>query len=163
MLIKLCTCLETCLSSRFMSIVLWPRMTHLVPMLSPNACCEWGAWCHSLSFETFLSLMSSLLIGLPWWLRGKASVCNVGDLGLSSGSRRSPGEGNANPLQYSCLEHPVGYNPWGRKDSDTTERLHFHFSLFNRYITSCCKLKMVYSFCPLLMSMSEDFSISFIL
>ena len=31
--------LETCLSSRFMSIVLWPRMTHLVPMLSQNGCC----------------------------------------------------------------------------------------------------------------------------
>ena len=153
MLMKLCICLETCLSPRFMSIVLRPRMTHLVPMLSPNACCEWGAWCHSLSFEAFLSLMSSLLIGLPWWLRGKASVCNVGDPGLSPGSGSSPGEGNANPLQYSCLEDPMGYNPWGRKDSDTTERLHFHFSLFNRYITSCCKLKRVYSFCPLLMSM----------
>ena len=31
--------LETCLSSRFMSIVLWHRMTHLVPMLSQNGCC----------------------------------------------------------------------------------------------------------------------------
>ena len=42
---------------------------------------------------------------------------------LSSG--RSPGEGNGNPLQYSCLENPmegrslVGYSPWGRKESDT--------------------------------------------
>ena len=48
------------------------------------------------------------------------------------GSGRSPGEGNGNPLQYSCLENPMdgeGYSPWGRKESDTTERLHFHFSL----------------------------------
>ena len=40
------------------------------------------------------------------------------------------GEGNGTPLQYSCLESPtnlVGYSPWGRKESDTTERLHFHF------------------------------------
>ena len=44
------------------------------------------------------------------------------------------GEGNGNPLQYSCLENPmdgwrslVGYNPWGRRESDTTERLPFHF------------------------------------
>ena len=41
------------LSSRFMSIILWPQTTHLVPMLPQNACCGWGAWCQSLSFETF--------------------------------------------------------------------------------------------------------------
>ena len=40
------------------------------------------------------------------------------------------GEGNGNPLQYSCLENPMdggawlGYSPWGRKESDMTERLH---------------------------------------
>ena len=42
-------------------------------------------------------------------------------------------EGNGNPLQYSCLENPwrslVGCSPGGREESDTTERLHFHFSL----------------------------------
>ena len=37
----------------------------------------------------------------------KASACNAGDLGLIPGSRRSPGEGNGNPLQYSCLENPM--------------------------------------------------------
>ena len=45
-----------------MSIVLWPRMTHLVPMLSQNACCGWGAWYNSHSFvRHFLSLISVLL------------------------------------------------------------------------------------------------------
>ena len=34
---------------------------------------------------------------------GKESACNAGDLGLTLGLRRSPGEGNDNPLQYSCL------------------------------------------------------------
>ena len=38
---------------------------------------------------------------------GKASVCNAGDLGLIPGLGRSPGEGNGNPLQYSCLENPM--------------------------------------------------------
>ena len=43
-------------------------------------------------------------------------------------------ESNGTPLQYSCLEIPwteglVGCSPWGRKELDTTERLHFHFSL----------------------------------
>ena len=56
---------------------------------------------------------------------GKACVYNVGDPGSIPGLGRSPGEGNGNPLQYYCLENP--YSPWGRKESDTTERLHFHF------------------------------------
>ena len=36
---------------------------------------------------------------------GKASACNVGDPGLIPGLGRSPGEGNGNPVQYSCLEN----------------------------------------------------------
>ena len=44
--------------------------------------------------------------GLPGGSDGKAAVCNAGDLGSISGSGRSPGEGNGNPLQYSCLENP---------------------------------------------------------
>ena len=43
---------------------------------------------------------------------GKASVYNVGDLGLISGLGRSPGEGNGNPLQYSCLDNPVDRGAW---------------------------------------------------
>ena len=38
---------------------------------------------------------------------GKASAFNAGDLGSIPGSGSSPGEGNRNPLQYSCLESPV--------------------------------------------------------
>ena len=38
----------------------------------------------------------------------KASACNVGDLGSIPRSGRSPGEGNGNPLQYSCLQNPTG-------------------------------------------------------
>ena len=37
----------------------------------------------------------------------KASASNAGDQGLIPGSGRSPGEGNGNPLQYSCLENPM--------------------------------------------------------
>ena len=43
---------------------------------------------------------------------GKGSACNVGDLGLIPGSGRSPGEGNGNPLQYSCLENPMDGGGW---------------------------------------------------
>ena len=37
----------------------------------------------------------------------KVSACNAGDLGSIPGLGRSPGEGNGNPLQYSCLENPM--------------------------------------------------------
>ena len=43
---------------------------------------------------------------------GKASVCNVGDLGSIPGLGRSLGEGNGNPLQYSCLENPMDRGAW---------------------------------------------------
>ena len=43
---------------------------------------------------------------------GKASVYNVGDLGLIPWWGRSPGEGNGNPLQYSCLENPMDGGAW---------------------------------------------------
>ena len=42
----------------------------------------------------------------------KESACNAGDLGLISGSGRSLGEGNSNPLQYSCLENPMDRGAW---------------------------------------------------
>ena len=57
----------------------------------------------------------------------KESACDAGDLGSNPGLERTPGEGNGNPLQYSFLENPhvqrslVGYSPWGRQDSDTSE------------------------------------------
>ena len=43
---------------------------------------------------------------------GKESSCNAGDLGLIPGLGRSPGEGNGNPLQYSCLEIPMDRGAW---------------------------------------------------
>ena len=43
---------------------------------------------------------------------GKASVYNVGDLGLIPGLGRVPGEGNGNPLQYYCLENPMDRGAW---------------------------------------------------
>ena len=57
----------------------------------------------------------------------KESACNVGDLGSIPWSGRSPGEGNGNPLQFSCLENSpgqrslAGYTPWGHKELDTTK------------------------------------------
>ena len=57
---------------------------------------------------------------------GKESTCNASDPGLIPGWERSPGEGNGNPLQYSCLENPMNTGAWratvcGVAESDTTE------------------------------------------
>ena len=55
--------------------------------------------------------------GLPGGLNGKISACNAGDPCLITGLGRSPGEGNSNPPQYSCLENSMdrellaGYRP----------------------------------------------------
>ena len=43
----------------------------------------------------------------------KEFACNAGDLGLIPGLGGSPGEGNGNPLQYSCLEKPMDRGAWG--------------------------------------------------
>ena len=43
---------------------------------------------------------------------GKESVCNAGDPDSIPGLGRSPGEGNGNPLQYSCLENPMDRGAW---------------------------------------------------
>ena len=57
---------------------------------------------------------------------GKASAYNVGDLGSIPGLGRSPGEGNGNLLQYSCLKNPLDRGAWyatvhGVTESDMTE------------------------------------------
>ena len=44
--------------------------------------------------------------------RVKKSTCRKGDLGSILGLERSPGEGNGNPLQYSCLENPMDREAW---------------------------------------------------
>ena len=70
--------------------------------------------------------------GFPGGSVVKNLPTNAGDARDTSqipGSGRSPGVGNGNPLQYSCLENPhgqrslAGYSPWGRKELDTTEQL----------------------------------------
>ena len=51
-------------------------------------------------------------MGFPGVSEVKASACNAGDPGLIPGSGTSAGEGNGNPLQYSCLENPVDREAW---------------------------------------------------
>ena len=61
-----------------------------------------------------------------WWFIRKNLPANTGDADWIPGSRRYPGEGNGNPLQYSCLENSMDRGAWGAtvhrvtKESDTT-------------------------------------------
>ena len=92
----------------------------------------WSVIVSSLENWSLCVLYSVMVIlDFPRGSDGKASAYSAGDPGSIPGLGRSSGEGNGNPLQYSCLENPmdrgsvVGYSAWGRKESDTTERLHF--------------------------------------
>ena len=61
---------------------------------------------------TFFLNHSTLLNSFPGGSEVKLSAWNAGDLGLIPGSGRSPGEGNSNPLQYTCLENPMEGGAW---------------------------------------------------
>jgi len=115
-----------------------------------------------------------------WWSWGfpdgsdsKESSCNAGDLGSIPGLGRSPGGGNGNPLQYSCLENPMDRGTWRSTvhgiELDMTEWLTFLFTLFIfsfvAYAFSIMSKKsfpspMSWNLSPLLSSMSF---ISFVL
>ena len=89
-----------------------------------------------------------LTLGFPGGSEVKASACNAGDLGSIPELGRSPGEGNSNPLQYSCLENPMDGGAWWAtvqrvaksrtRLSDFTFTfmltLHFHYLLFSEYL-----------------------------
>ena len=91
----------------------------------------------------------SILIHLLWQDFSGGSViknpiANAGDTEATAsipGWGRYPGEGNSNPLQYSCLEKFHGHrslagcSPWGRKESNMTEQLSMH-ALWQNYCTN---------------------------
>ena len=67
---------------------------------------------HFLPYKVSLFRVHFSYIDFPGGSDGKASAYNVGDLGSIPGSGRSSGEGNGNPLQYSCLENPMDRGAW---------------------------------------------------
>ena len=66
----------------------------------------------ALTRRTFVGKVMSLGLGFPGGSDGKASARNAGDPGSIPGLGRSPGEGNGNPLQHSCLENPMDGGAW---------------------------------------------------
>ena len=87
------------------SLSLSLSLTHTLPDVNLKLSEIMEALVH-VSFNIYAILV------LPWWLSGKESACNAGNASSSSGSRRSPGEWNGNPLQYSCLENPIDGGAW---------------------------------------------------
>ena len=87
--------------------------------------------CHCPSTDRFNLRNPTLLLfmSFPGSSNSKESTCNAGDLGSIPGLGRAPGGVHGNPLHYSYLENPhgqrslAGYSPWGRKETDVTERL----------------------------------------
>ena len=53
-----------------------------------------------------------MLLDYSWWLSGKESACNAGNLGLNPGLGRSCGEKNGYPLQYSHMENSMHKGAW---------------------------------------------------
>ena len=110
----------------------WPR--NQIPITSISCigkqvlyhCCHLGSQIVNTSYDIVWGFLGSLVV--------KNLSANGRDSGSIPGWGRSPGEGNGNPLQYSCLENPTdcsppgfsvhrslaGYSPWGHKESDTT-------------------------------------------
>ena len=95
----------------------WPE-THL-PLSSKATSSGKPPWWFSTSVRAFSQSFPAFLFlfpyGLPLWLSHKESACNsgaAGDMGLIPGLGRSPGGGNGNLLQYSCLENPMDKEAW---------------------------------------------------
>ena len=73
---------------------------------------EQGEYIIVLQYRTDKWIIVKHNEGFPSGSDGKESACSVGDLGSIPGSGESPGEGNDNPLQYSCLENPMERGAW---------------------------------------------------
>ena len=100
---------------------------------------------------------------LPWWFNDKESASNAGDLGSIPGLERSPGEGNGNPFQYSCLENSLDRGAWwttfhGVAKSRTQLRdehfISFQWCLTSLHVLICHPCLLVgamslHVFCPL--------------
>ena len=92
--------------------------------------------------------MAAVFIGFPGGSDGKASVYNAGDLSSIPGSGRFPGEGNGNPLQYSCLDNPLDGGAWCRLPSMGLQRVRhdwatsLHFTSLQWHLANVRRYKL---------------------
>ena len=88
---------------------------------------------HSSVSDILLLIPSTVFLGLPGGSEVKVSAWNAGDPGSIPGSGKIPWRRKWHPTPVLLPREShggrslVGYSPWGHKELDTTERLHFHF------------------------------------
>ena len=95
--------MSAALTGRFFTTrAMWEALSYIIYMHT-----------HTHTHTHRASLVAQTVKNLPAKKKKKKeSACNEGDLGSIPGSGRSPGEGNGNPLQYSCLENPMDREAW---------------------------------------------------
>ena len=121
-----------------------------VPGLNPPAMQE-TSWIRRIRWRRD-RLPTPVFLGFPCGSASKESACNEGNMGSIAGLGRSPGEGNGYPLQYSGLENFMESmrNPWGCKESETTERLSLSLFFFHWVLAeglgTLCEIKKRFFF-----------------
>ena len=113
---------------------LFPRYASVWPTPSASSSLSPNLTSSSFFFNIYIYIYIYFTEVSPGGSDRKESVCNAGDLGFIPGLGRSPGEGNGNPLYYSCLENSMERGAW-QAESDTTERL----AHTNSWFTKLCQ------------------------
>ena len=129
--------------------VFWPEEFH-------RLCSPWG--CKESEMTERLSL--SISLSFPSGSYSKESACNAGDLGSVPGLRNSSGEGNGNPLQYSCLENSMDRGAWqatvhgAQRVRQWLSDFHF-FSLWSTVVNGTERTSWVGKFSYIIVSWKE--------
>ena len=84
----------------------------------------------------YLIGQSSPCIELPRWFSGKNQSANAGDMGSIPDPGKSPGEGNSNPCQYSCLGNPMDRGVWPATVQKSRTQLSDRTTATSLYVTS---------------------------
>ena len=107
--------LEQFISLSELSEMLSSRLYIILPQIKPNSNSHVVPFFFFSQLTTF-SLEDHYERGMfPWWLSSKESTCSTGDtrdMSLIPESERSPGVGNGNPLQHSCLKNSMDREAW---------------------------------------------------
>ena len=82
-----------------------------------------------------MELLVCIALGLSGGSDGEESACNAGDPGSVLRLGRSPGEGNGNPLQYSCLENPIVRGAWWVTVHGVASSVQFSCSVMSDSVT----------------------------
>ena len=100
----------------------------------------WWATVHEVASLIYVCVCIYIYMGFPHSSVGKSSAYNAGGPGSIPGLRRSPGEGNGNPLRYSCLENPMDRGAWQATVLWITRVQHVHHLITKviYYISRLC-------------------------